>query len=271
VTPPAAKPGPRERGWGVTAGPSVLWVAKTEDTKTGGIPASYTAAETCPPACALSVPRLLPSGRTAPACYAHASWHVKRAWNKASDTANPSGNTLSWGAFCARVAALAAGTLWRHDVAGDLPGVGNLIHAPALRALVAANAGRRGFTYTHKPVLAGRDASGGMVSESLAARNRAAIADANTRGFAVNLSADSLADADAKAALGVGPVAVVLPADAPDRLTTPEGRTVQVCPQVTGRLASCKACGACASTARRAIIGFPVHGTNAAAFQTKGE
>ena len=39
-----------------------------------------------------------------------------------------------------------------------------------------------------------------------------AIADANANGFVVNLSADTLAEADELAALNVGPVVVVLDA-----------------------------------------------------------
>jgi len=69
--------------------------------------------------------------------------------------------------------------LWRHNEAGDLPGEGDDIDVPKLRALVQANRGKRGFTYTHKPVLDNP-------------QNAVAIKCANQNGFTVNLSADSI-------------------------------------------------------------------------------
>ena len=59
---------------------------------------------------------------------------------------------VMWRAFLFNVAALPDDELWRHDQAGDLPGFGNKIHARFMRELIKANKGKRGFTYTHKPV-----------------------------------------------------------------------------------------------------------------------
>lgn len=67
---------------------------------------------------------------------------------------------ITWGEFLARVRALPAQTLWRHNVAGDLVGPGSWdpeyvearddrIDTERLEQLVAANRGRCGFTYTH--------------------------------------------------------------------------------------------------------------------------
>lgn len=53
----------------------------------------------------------------------------------------------------AQIAALTEGQLWRHNQAGDLVGGGNEIDTAPRGQLVAANAGKRGFTYTHKPVI----------------------------------------------------------------------------------------------------------------------
>lgn len=85
----------------------------------------------------------------------------------------------------------------RHNQAGDLPGKGGEIDAEALQ-LVEANQGKRGFTYTHKP---------------MTAANMAAVKAANDSGFTVNLSANNLTHADELAALAIAPVVTVLPED----------------------------------------------------------
>ena len=58
----------------------------------------------------------------------------------------------SWEVFLAQVRKLAKSELWRHNQAGDLAGEGDSIDLNALNELVLANRGRRGFTYTHKPM-----------------------------------------------------------------------------------------------------------------------
>jgi hypothetical protein len=118
-------------------------------------------------------------------------------------------------------------------------------------ALVNANRGKLGWTYSHKPVDAKHIA------------NRQAIADANTNGFVVNLSADTLAEADTLAALNVGPVVVVLDAQEGTKAdtTTPEGRKVITCPATYRDDVTCASCLLCAR-AKRVIVGFPCpHGT----------
>jgi hypothetical protein len=117
---------------------------------------------------------------------------VGKHWRKLD--AGERGGT--WRELCAGVSNLPDGILWRHNVAGDLPGDRDAIDPAALVSLVAANRGRDGYTYTHKPVLG---------DSPQARHNRVLIAMANEHGFAVNLSADSLDDADAKADLGIGP------------------------------------------------------------------
>ena len=158
--------------------------------------------------------------------------------------------------FVARVRALPRGTMFRHNVAGDLPGMADKLDRPKLSSLVAAVRARKlvAWTYTHKPVLGPRYAAA-----------RDAIRDANANGFTVNLSANTLRHADMLADLAIAPVVVVLPADAPDKVHTPAGRVVQVCPEQTGKLPNCAACGACAAAGRRAIIGFRAHGVGAKA------
>lgn len=134
--------------------------------------------------------------------------------------------------------------LWRMNQAGDLPGNGDEIDSEAVEQIVTANLGRRGFTYTHKP----------MTEE-----NARIVGNANRRGFTINLSANNLADADRLADLGVGPVATVLPAEQTANTVTPEGRKVVICPATQRDDVSCATCGLCARQ-REAIVGFPAHG-----------
>lgn len=165
---------------------------------------------------------------------------------------------IDWRDFLGAVRRLPKGQLWRHNQAGDLPGEGDAIDAAALADLVKANAGRNGFTYTHKPVSLLHD----VPRDGVAYRNLCAIRDANAGGFTVNLSANDLHDADRLAALNIGPVAVVLPAEQTRATKTPQGRPVAICPAVLSDNVNCANCGLCANPARKAIIGFPAHGSS---------
>jgi hypothetical protein len=158
------------------------------------------------------------------------------------------------------------GQFWRHNQAGDLPGIGDAIDADALDDLVDANRHKRGFTYTHKPLTHGD--------------NAASIEHANRNGFTINLSADTLAKADTLAAANVGPVAAVLPIEFERGHTkqgvwteeldayrkrvadvrTPEGRKVAVCPATYRDEVSCATCQLCQRVDRKVIVGFPAHG-----------
>jgi hypothetical protein len=145
------------------------------------------------------------------------------------------------------VRSLEPGAFWRHNVAGDLPSNNRVtIDRNALDAIVAANADRRGFTFTHYDVL-----------NNLA--NRQAIEHANKNGFTINLSGNSLEHADLLADLRVAPVTVILPADSKRNTRTPKGRTVVICPNTTHGITSAD-CGLCARSLRSTIIGFPATG-----------
>ena len=87
------------------------------------------------------------------------------------------------------------------------------------------------------------------------------IAAANAAGFTISLSADNPAHADALAELGVAPVVTILPADATKPSKTPAGRHIRVCPAAVRDDINCASCGICAVKNRRAIIGFPAHGS----------
>ncbi len=205
---------------------------KSANVKTGPIPVSTSAAETCPTICGQYE-----------TCYGKFG-PLGLHWNKVS--AGESG--MSWLDFTAAIAALPVGQLWRHNQAGDLPGVDQVIDTDALRLLVHANKGRKGFTYTHKPVGAGYD------------WNAVAVRWSNRHGFTVNLSADTIAQADELKSYGIAPVVVVVPEDT-DAFTTPAGHKAIICPAQTHDNVSCDTCRLCQWADRDVIIAFRAHGT----------
>lgn len=203
----------------------VIWIPSSKAHKLGGMPASMSERGTCPPSC----------GLYQAGCYA--DYHkVSMHWRGVG------ARGISWQDFLEHVRELPAGQLWRHNVAGDLPGTGEDVDEARLHELIAANraAGARGFTFTHK-------------------RPGFVMRMANTRGFTINLSAETLGDADELARADVGPVAVILPFDAKGRIKTPAGRHVVVCPAQTDNL-TCADCQLCAQPQRRSVVGFRAHG-----------
>lgn len=209
-----------------------IFTRTSSNRKTGPIPCSYTHPDTCPNACPLRG-----SG-----CYA-AAGPTALQWAR---TKRP--EALDFVKLAALVAALPAGQLWRHNVAGDLPGDADTIDAAELEQITNANRGRRGWTYTHKP----------MDTRS----NREAVKNANADGFTINLSADTAEEADELAQLEIAPVVVVAPAGSPDAWTTPAGRKAIRCPaEYTDT--TCDRCGLCAKRDRSAIVAFTIHGSGA--------
>ena len=179
------------------------------------------------------------------ACYAK-SGAVNIHWKKIND-----GSGLNEVEFLKKIKAIPRGHIFRHNVAGDLPGFeanDELINSSFLAALTQANKGKRGYTYTHK--------------NPFIPENAAAIAAANKGGFTVNLSADNIAEADSFVKLGIAPVAVVLPETQTKNFKTPEGNQVIICPATKAdSQMTCLQCGLCAKADRKAIVGFPAHGT----------
>jgi hypothetical protein len=205
----------------------------SRNAKTGPMAVTTTSANSCPPDC----------GFRHNGCYAE-SGPLALHWRAVS--AGVRGSTFD--ELLAQIRTLRRWALWRHNQAGDLtPCAPGTIDARLLTRLAMANRGRRGFTYTHyRPTLA----------------NRAAIRSANELGFTINLSAQTLTQADAYAALSVAPVVVVLPVGATKPTRTPEGRLVIVCPASVGNT-DCLNCGICQQRDRAAIVGFPAHGAGA--------
>jgi len=207
---------------------------KSSNIKTGPIPVSTSSGETCPEACPFK----------AKGCYAKGG-PLALHWLKV--TSGERG--IDWQSFIRAVRKFPVGQLWRHNQAGDLPGLGNAIDGVKLAQLSKANEGKRGFTYTHKPPTGA---------------NLAALKRANRAGFVVNLSANSVAHADKLLRTGL-PIAAVVPQESPDRFTTPEGNRVVICPAQRVDGLSCDKCRLCAKADRGFIIGFKPHGAGSKA------
>lgn len=227
----------------------------SSNAKVGPIPTVVIGNQSCPPAC-----QYKNNG-----CYAETG-PLFMHWAKVTD-----GNRgVDFDEFLSQVKFLPHNQLWRYAVAGDLPGKGDRIHNGHLKKLVAANRGKRGFTYTHKPVTKWS--------------NAAAIAHANQNGFTINLSSNNLRHADLLMAFGIGPVVTILPHDYgepveyrdPDSgktkvvrrwktCQTEAGHRVVQCPAEYRPEVQCANCGGsggalCQRANRDFIVGFTVHG-----------
>lgn len=198
------------------------------NVKTGPIPVSTSARATCPTTC-----KLKGNG-----CYAE-NFPMSIHW----DAVTNGTRGMPYDDFLLQIKALPKGQIWRHNQAGDLAGRDNIIDAKALLALAKANVGRRGFSYTHYP----------MVSA-----NRKAVKDALAYGFTINLSADSLAQADTLLAMRVAPVVAIVPPGW--KGDSPAGHKVTVCPAQRIDGMTCAVCQLCYKADRRAIVAFEAHG-----------
>ena len=201
---------------------------KSGNKKTGKIPVSTSSPNTCPDACPLK----------RNGCYAD-SGPLLLHWDKVSS--KPDTDIDS---FCNKIESLPDGQLWRHNQAGDLPGNGDHIDQDQLNKLIKANIGKKGFTYTHKP---------------MNKNNVQAIRRANYFGFRVNLSGNNLDHADYLKSLNIAPVVTILPADSGKVTMTKKGNKVITCPATYNVKVNCENCGLCAKD-RDYMIGFPVHG-----------
>lgn len=207
----------------------IHFIEKSSNRKTGPIPTTYTERGSCPPSC--------PHYEND--CYGE-DYYTRLNWDKVPQRG------LSIADTAKKIAALPANQLWRHNVAGDLPGLKEDIDPAALGELVRANIGKRGFTYTHKK------------SPDAIYWIRHAV----QWGFTINLSADDAGEADLLAAHNL-PVVCIVPMDTPEHTTTPAGRPITICPAQTKEYMTCAVCQLCQKADRRAIIGFRAHGTKA--------
>lgn len=214
----------------------------SSNSKTGPMPVSTSNSATCPDACPIKLK----------GCYAKYG-PVGMHWRKLDN--GESKNAVEWPQFIRQVKALSNNSLWRHNQAGDLNGVNDWIDVTNLDQLVKANKGKRGFTYTHYPVI-----------DQFAPRDRDnafAIKTANDNGFTINLSGNDVNHADKLKALNIGPVVVIMPRDATKVSMTPAGNKVVICPAENTDKVNCLKCGLCQDAKRDYIIGFRAHGTAA--------
>ena len=208
----------------------------SSNSKTGPMPVSTSNSSTCPDACPIKVK----------GCYAKYG-PVGLHWRKLDK--GESKNAVSWSDFLTQVKRIQRGSLWRHNQAGDLNGSNNEIDVLALRQLINANRGKRGFTYTHYPM------------DTIA--NMMAVHQANNEGFTINLSGNNVTHADELKALNVGPVVCMMPRDAAKVSHTPAGNKVVICPAENTDKVNCLTCGLCQKSDRNYVIGFRAHGTAA--------
>jgi len=223
---------------------------KSDNRKTGRIPVSTSPQWTCPTSCSYA------NGN---GCYA-AYGPIKIVWDACTRVSlkNPA---KSYTDFLKRISVLPQGQLWRHNQAGDLlpdPKHPNRIDKTAYRRLVVANFDKRGFTYTHFPVLKQTGVTDKDVRD-----NRECITTMNILGLTVNVSANSPAHADQILDSGLkAPITVTLPESYPvsKEYRTSKGRKMILCPALRSKKMTCLKCKKCIDPNREEIIVFTAHG-----------
>jgi len=223
---------------------------KSGNRKVGPIPVSTTEEGSCPTSCPLLNTD----------CYARFG-PLGMHWRKIG----PDGRGTQWSLFCDRVKKFVVNQLWRHNQAGDLPKLTDDHDGPdridITKALELSNASEhtKGWTYTHYDPTDEHNAS---------------VIDRMNKvdGMTVNLSADSLEQADEYVQLNIGPVCVILPQDSSTMGNkTPNGVPIVTCPAQTTEEMSCDKCRLCQVRDRKSIVGFLAHGTAKKRLSTKLE
>jgi hypothetical protein len=204
----------------------------SSNVKTGPIPVSTSSKATCPATCPF-----LGNG-----CYAEAG---PLALHSAKVTSGERGSKVA--EFMAAIAALPVDQLWRHNQSGDLPHTFGRISRRFMRAIIAANRGKRGYTYTHHDPNLGE--------------NLALIRQANRQGFTVNVSTETEAAADSAIAAGLPAVMAVDSSEIRTTWSTPAGNRVLVCPAQRSDTKTCADCQLCHKRGKRVVIAFLAHGT----------
>ena len=187
----------------------MTWVHLTNisgNRKVGPIKVTTSEKSSCPSECGI-----------ADECYASGG-PLAIHWNKVGEGQRGD----NWDGFVNRVKRFRKNELWRHNQAGDLPQDENgKLDADKCEALADAASHTDGWTYTHY--------------NPMDKHNFEVIQNMNSvGGLVVNLSADTMEQADTYSRLGIAPVTVVLPEDAPNMGNkTPEGLPIVVCPAQT--------------------------------------
>lgn len=202
------------------------------NAKTGPIPVSTSGKETCPANCPLKN-----NG-----CYA-SQGPLNIHWNKVTSGERGS----DWATFLKDVRRIPRHSLFRWAQAGDLVGENDVIDFGALKELMAASKHCRPYGYTHYP---------------LTPMNIESLRHANSNGFTLNVSTNSISEVDRAMDTGL-PVVTVLPSDHDTTirtLMTDGGNKVLVCPSSLGKDVTCASCGLCQKHDRSYAIGFVAHG-----------
>ena len=207
---------------------------KSKNAKVGKMAVTTSTATTCPTSCPFK----------SNGCYADGG-PLKLHWDKVTE--GDRGD--DWSTFIDKIKDLPAGSKWRHNQAGDLPGDTKDLDSTKCVDLAKANKGKRGFTYTHCDVLDNF-------------QNAITVNIMNHLGFTVNVSANNLEHADKLCDLDIAPVATVLPIEQTTNTVTPKGRKVVVCPATYKDDVSCASCMLCEKWDRNVVVGFPAHGTS---------
>lgn len=209
---------------------------KSGNEKTGPIITWETSSGTCPPTCGQY-----------DRCYAKFH-HAKIHWVRLD--LGKRGYTFP--VFLDRLLELPPGQLARGNQWGDQPGDGTTLNIPAFRALVARVSRFRAWSYTHYP----------LTPETVRE-----LRSATALGYTVNVSADTLEQAEEKALTGLPVVVTVDPKTEPVSYTPRLGLKVVICPAQTKENVTCKSCGngvpLCYRPKRKYVIGFRAHGPGA--------
>jgi len=206
---------------------------RSSNVKTGPIPVSSSARATCAPGC----PFLVDGG-----CYGE-NYPLKFHWNKVSDGTRG----VSAAEFFRLIAALMPGTFYRHNQVGDFPHTLGRISRRFIKGLVAANKGKKGYTYTHHDLSLGE--------------NLSLLRMANRQGFTVNASTETETAADSAIASGLPAVLTVASTEKRATWQTAGGNQVVTCPAQRVEDLTCKACELCHKRPSKLIIAFVAHGS----------
>ena len=206
----------------------------SSNVKTGPIPVSTSSRATCPSTCPFN---------NGGGCYA-ANYPMRHHWDAV--TRGERGSTLR--DFLAAIQSLTPGQLWRHNQAGDLPHTAGKISRRFMRAIIRANRGRNGYTYTHHDLKQGE--------------NLSLIRSANRHGFTVNVSTETETAADEAIAKGLPAVLTVASDETRTTWQTAAGNRVLVCPAQRSDTKTCADCKLCHKRGSRVVIAFLAHGTS---------
>ena len=214
------------------------FVKKSGNQKVGEMATGSTDRSSCPDNC-----KLKKVDGEAGGCYSESGYYTRHNWNKL-DAGERGG---SFEDFIASVKKLPENAPFRMNVSGDVAGENNYIDGPKLEELTAALKGKRGWSYTHKPLKM--------------FKNAAKVKKAVDNGFTVNVSADTVEEAEEAYNAGL-PAVILVPENHPEKSETLNGTKVVVCMEQTERKSDCKSCQICFQKNRRFLIGFRAHGAS---------